>query len=410
MTARARTASDHGPAAVVLGAQALRGVGYGLTAVQLGAVLRGQGLGSSAVGLVLAAIVAGNATTSLALGRWGDRIGRVRVYGLLYVALALAGVVLGAGGPVWLFALVALSGALSVEVVESGPFTTLEQVMLASTGAPQAKITHGFGVYNAVATLAGAAGALLGTFPPSRPLIGGTLAVVGVTGALLATQLPGTVEASRPEPGTAPPRPLASSRPMVVRLAALFAVDSLAGGLVVQAWIAYWLGVRYGASTSVVGAVFAVVGVLQAASFLAAPLLAARVGLLRTMVFTHLPSNLLLTAVPLAPSLPVAVGLLLARTCLSQMDVPTRQAYVMALVPAAERTAAAATTNTARYVTRPAGPALAGLLQPLGFGLAWPFLAAGAIKSAYDLALWRLFHPVQLPADTDTATTAGGAP
>jgi hypothetical protein len=199
---------------------------------------------------------------------------------------------------------------------------------------------------------------------------------------------------------------LASSRPIVARLAGLFAIDSLAGGLVVQAWIAYWLGVRYGAPTSVIGVVFAVIGVLQAASFLAAPVIAARVGLLATMVFTHLPSNLLLAAVPLAPSLPVAVGLLLARTCLSQMDVPTRQAYVMALVPSAERTAAAAATNTARYVTRPVGPALAGLLEPVG--LAWPFLVAGATKSAYDLVLWRLFRPVQLPADA--TTTTGGAP
>lgn len=192
----------------------------------------------------------------------------------------------------------------------------------------------------------------------------------------------------------------------MTRLAGLFAVDSLAGGLVVQAWIAYWLGVRYGAPTSVIGVVFAAIGVLQAASFLAAPLIAARAGLLATMVFTHLPSNLLLAAVPLAPSLPAAVGLLLARTCLSQMDVPTRQAYVMALVPPAERTAAAAVTNTARYVTRPVGTALAGLLQPVG--LAWPFLLAGTTKSIYDLALWRLFRPVRLPADA--TTTTGGTP
>jgi MFS family permease len=154
----------------------------------------------------------------------------------------------------------------------------------------------------------------------------------------------------------------------------------------------------------VIGVVFAAIGLLQAASFLAAPAIANRVGLLPTMVFTHLPSNLLLAAVPLAPSLPVAVGLLLARTCLSQMDVPTRQAYVMALVPPAERTAAAAVTNTARYVTRPVGPALAGLLQPLG--LAIPFLIAGAVKSAYDLALWRQFRPVQLVPEP--ATPAGG--
>jgi MFS family permease len=398
------TTTTRGVLATVLAAQALRGLGYGLAAVQLGAVLRGQGLDAPRVGLVLAAIVAGSAAASLALGRWGDRVGRARAYQLLYLALALGGVVLAADGPAWLLALVALSGALSTEVVESGPFTTLEQVMLASTGAPQPQLVRGFGVYNATATLAGAAGALLGALPADRRLLGSTLIVVGVAGALLATRLPASVEAPAAE-RNGPRRALGSSRGPVLRLAGLFAVDSLAGGLVVQAWIAYWLGVRYGAPTRVVGVVFAAVGLLQTVSFLAAPAIADRVGLLPTMVFTHLPSNLLLAAIPFARSLPVAVGLLLARTCLSQMDVPTRQAYVMALVPPAERTAAAAVTNTARYVTRPVGPALAGLLQPLG--LALPFLVAGVVKSAYDLALWRLFRPVQLPANT--AAIPGGA-
>jgi MFS family permease len=399
------TTSGRGVLATVLAAQALRGLGYGLAAVQLGAVLRDAGLDSRAVGLVLAAIVAGSAATSLALGRWGDRFGRARSYGLLYMALTAAGVLIAAGAPAWLLALVALSGALSTEVVESGPFTTLEQVMLANTGTHQPQVVRGFGLYNAVATLAGAAGALLGTLPADQRLVGGILALVGVAGALLAARLPKSVEAPAAE-RAGPRRALASSRGPVLRLAGLFAVDSLAGGLVVQAWIAYWLGVRYGAPTRVVGVVFAAVGLLQAASFLAAPAIANRVGLLPTMVFSHLPSNLLLVAIPLAPSLPVAVGLLLARTCLSQMDVPTRQAYVMALVPPAERTAAAALTNTARYVTRPVGPALAGLLQPLG--LALPFLLAGVVKSAYDLVLWRLFRPVQLVPEP--ATQAGGAP
>ena len=397
-------AAGRGVLVTVLAAQALRGLGYGLAAVQLGAVLRDQGLHAPAVGLVLAAIVAGSAAASLALGRWGDRLGRARAYGLLYLALALADMVLAAGGPAWLLALLALSGALSTEVVESGPFTTLEQVMLASTGTRQL-LVRGFGVYNAVATLAGAAGALLGALPADQRLLGGTLALVGVAGALLAARLPASVEAPAAE-RTRPRRALASSRGPVLRLAGLFAVDSLAGGFVVQAWIAYWLGVRYSAPTRVVGVVFAAVGLLQAASFLVAPAIANRVGLLQTMVFTHLPSNLLLAAVPLAPSLPIAVGLLLVRTCLSQMDVPTRQAYVMALVPPAERTAAAAVTNTARYVTRPIGPAMAGLLQPLGMAI--PFLVAGAVKSAYDLALWRLFRPVRLVPEP--ASPVGGTP
>jgi MFS family permease len=395
------TMTGRGVLAVVLVSQALRGLGYGLAAVQLGAVLRGQGLDAHGVGLVLAAIVAGSAAASLALGRWGDRLGRARSYGLLYGALTAAGLLLAAGAPAWLLALIALSGALSTEVVESGPFTTLEQVMLASTGTRQPKVVRGFGLYNATATVAGAAGALLGTLPTDQRFLGGTLTLVGIAGVLLSARLPVSVEAPTAE-RTGRRRALASSRRPVLRLAGLFAVDSLAGGLVVQAWIAYWLGIRYGAPTRVIGLVFAAVGLLQAASFLAAPAIASRVGLLPTMVFTHLPSNLLLAAVPLAPSLPVAVGLLLARTCLSQMDVPTRQAYVMALVPPAERTAAAAVTNTARYVTRPVGPALAGLLQPLG--LALPFLVAGVVKSAYDLALWRLFRPVQLPADTAAIT------
>ena len=397
-------AAGRGVLVTVLAAQALRGLGYGLAAVQLGAVLRDQGLDAPAVGLVLAAIVAGSAATSLALARRGDRLGRARAYGLLYLSLTLAGVVLAAGGPAWLLALLALSGALSTEVVESGPFTTLEQVMLASTGTRQL-LVRGFGVYNAVATLAGAAGALLGALPADQRLLGGTLALVGVAGALLAARLPASVEAPAAE-RTRPRRALASSRGPVLRLAGLFAVDSLAGGFVVQAWIAYWLGVRYSTPTRVVGVVFAAVGLLQAASFLVAPAIANRVGLLQTMVFTHLPSNLLLAAVPLAPSLPIAVGLLLVRTCLSQMDVPTRQAYVMALVPPAERTAAAAVTNTARYVTRPIGPAMAGLLQPLGMAI--PFLVAGAVKSAYDLALWRLFRPVRLVPEP--ASPVGGTP
>jgi MFS family permease len=145
---------------------------------------------------------------------------------------------------------------------------------------------------------------------------------------------------------------------------------------------------------------FAALGLLQTGSFLVAPRLADRFGLLRTMVFTHLPSNVLLAAMAFAPTLQTAIALLLARVALSQMDVPTRQAYVMALVEPDERTAAAAYTNTARYVVRPAGPALAGAVSSIWLGL--PFLLAGGIKAAYDLVLWRWFTNIDLPDDTSS--------
>ncbi len=184
--------------------------------------------------------------------------------------------------------------------------------------------------------------------------------------------------------------PLHRSRGIVRRLSALFALDSFGGGFVVHAFLAYWLARRFDASPELLGVVFFAVGILQALSFQASVRLAGRIGLLRTMVFTHLPSNLLLAAIALAPSLEVAVALLLARFALSQMDVPARQAYVVAVVDPSERTAAAAYTNAARYAVRPIAPLVAGAV--LGGAAGAPFVIAGALKSAYDLGLYALFR------------------
>jgi predicted MFS family arabinose efflux permease len=182
---------------------------------------------------------------------------------------------------------------------------------------------------------------------------------------------------------------LDQSRGVVTHLAALFAMDSFAGGFIVQSFLAFWFAEKFDASTATIGAVFFAVGVLQTGSFLVAPRIARRIGLVPTMVFTHLPSNALLIALAFAPTLEVAIGLLLLRTCLGQMDVPTRQAYVMAVVEPSERVAAAAYTNTARYAVRPAGPVLAGAASSATLGL--PFVLAGVLKGIYDLLLWRSF-------------------
>jgi predicted MFS family arabinose efflux permease len=216
---------------------------------------------------------------------------------------------------------------------------------------------------------------------------------VGVLGAVVATSLSPSVEA-RSEDRRA--RPLTRSRSTVCRLAALFALDSFGGGFAVQSFLVFFLSKKFGLSVEQLGLVFFAVGFLQTASFLAASRLAERLGLLETMVFTHLPSNLLLAGVAVAPNAPVAIGLVLARFALSQMDVPTRQAYVVALVDDEERVAAAAYTATARYAVRPISPLLGGVLQQVSLGL--PLLVAGACKTTYDVALWRWFRRVPIPS------------
>jgi predicted MFS family arabinose efflux permease len=185
-------------------------------------------------------------------------------------------------------------------------------------------------------------------------------------------------------------------------------MDSFAGGFVVQSFIAYYLTTRFHASLQTVGVVFFVVGILQTASFLAAGRLGDRFGLLNTMVFSHLPSNFFLIALAFAPNLGTAVAVLFARTVLSQMDVPTRQAYVMALVPPHQRTAAAATTNTARYVARPIGPVLAGVSENIALGL--PFLLAGSIKVVYDVILYSWFRTVPLATSPDVSPASDELP
>jgi predicted MFS family arabinose efflux permease len=401
----------------ILAAQAGRAFGYGLAAVLLGATLAASGLTPVQVGLVLAAVVTGTMVASLLVGALADRVGRRRSYLVLYVALAGTGVVYAVTSRWPVLAAVALVGVLSTEVVESGPFTTLEQAMLATTTVDAKPLVTGFGRYNAVATAAGSLGALAAALPhlvrrvvPAGPVEQRyllALTAVSVLGGYAATRLSPAVDATpaTPRASTAHRDRRARTAPVIWRLAGLFSVDSFGGGFVVQAFLVYWLQHRYAASTTATAVVMFAVGVLQTGSFLAAPRIAHRIGLLPTMVFTHLPSNLLLAALAIAPNLAIAVGLLLARTVLSQMDVPTRQAYVMTLVPAGQRTRAAAVTNTARYLTRPVGTALLGPVQLLAPGL--PFLLAGAIKTGYDLTLWTWLRHAQLPEPQHEPVPAG---
>ena len=382
--------------------QAIRAFLYGFSSILIGASLAAGGLDATSAGAVFTAMLLGMAISSLAIGRWGESIGRRRAYLGLLVVLGIAGTVFALTGFVPALILAALTGTLSTDPNESGPITTVEQAMLAST--PAAERSRVYGRYNAVAYLAGAVGALaaggpsalrdvLPALPPDQRWL--LLMPVGAAACVLvAARLSPSVEVQALPIGA---RGLQRSRGVVRRLAALFSVDAFAGGFIVQSFIVYWFGRQYGADVELMGVVFFGVGVLQAASSVAAGWLGTRIGLLNTMVFSHLPSNVLLALIAFAPTLSVAIGLLLARSFLSQMDVPARQAYVAALVDPAEQTAAAGYTNAARHVVRPVGPALASVSMAMGAGL--PFLVAGGLKAAYDVALYLTFRRVRLADD-----------
>ena len=383
--------------------QAIRAFLYGFSSILIGASLAATGFDEIAVGAVFTAMLLGMAISSLAVGRWGEAIGRRRTYVALLATMGVAGAVFGLTGSLPLLIVVALTGTLSTDPNESGPITSVEQAMLAST--PATERSRVYGRYNAVAYLAGAAGALVAGGPAAlRELIPAlppdqrwllVMPVGAVVCAVLAARLSTRVEVdasvARDERG------LRRSRRTVQRLAALFSLDAFAGGFIVQSFIVFWFGRQFGADAALMGLVFFGVGVLQAGSSVFAGWLGGRIGLLNTMVFTHLPSNVILALIPLAPSLAVAVLLLLARSALSQMDVPARQAYVAALVDPAERTAAAAYTNAARHVVRPVGPALASVSMTMAAGV--PFLVAGGLKAVYDVALYLTFRRVSLGDD-----------
>jgi MFS family permease len=396
-------------ARLLVAGQGVRAAGYGFTAVLLGALLAARGFTSLQTGVVLTALIAGTALASLAMGRFGDRVGRRCSYALFFAGIAIAGVVVAVGGPWWVLLIVALTGTLSTDVVDNGPATTLEQAMLAAEDAGTAAV---YGRYNTVGSAAGALGALavalLGLGPHGssgsvHPWLFLVLVPVGISGVVLAAGLSSAVEASASagsplEPVTRARSQLGPSRGVVRRLAGLFAVDAAGGGLVTTGFLSYYFTERYHVSVAALGWLFFAVSVVQAISVGLAPLLARRFGLVATMVGTHLPSNMLLAAVAFAPGFAAAAVLLLARTTLSQMDVPTRQALVMTVVTPPERTAAAAVTNASRYTVRPIGPLVAGLVQQLALGA--PLVVAGVVKAGYDVTLWGWAHHIGLTSRT----------
>ena len=382
--------------------RATRTFGYGFLAVVLGIYLDRLGTSPALVIAAFGVALASAAVLNILVGYYGDRFGRKKAMILFGLLMTVAGLILAVASNFPIALLGLAFGAVSPTGTEVSPFLSIEQSIVADA-ARQGRRTRAFAVYNLLGSLGAAAGGLAGGVPAL--LAGGTPAVddlrpmfllyalLGLVAAGISAALPGSVEL-REEQKRVPLSPTSRSR--IVAIGSLFATDSFAGGFVLQGTILYWFSVTYPGSQGYLGLIFAIAGVLSAFSFLLAARLGERIGLLETMVYTHIPSNVLLILIPLAPGLPFAVAAYLGRQALSQMDVPTRQAYLAGIVSQEERTAANAYTNTARNATQAAGPFLAsGLVTLLGQQLGITFFFGGGIKIAYDLAIYRAFRRIR---------------
>jgi len=384
----------------LLAARALRAFADGMMAVLLPLHLHARGFSPLAIGALLTATLVGSALVTLAAG-WLSRHGTRQGWLALACALmAATGVGFAVVQDYALLLAVAFLGTLNPSSGDVSLFLPLEHTALAQV-APPARRTAVFARYSLAGTLAGALGTLAAPLPHA---LGGDGAMrwVFLSYALVALAAWGLycrlTPASEAPAAEGPQAALGPSRRIVYGLSALFALDSLGSGFFVQSLLALWLFDTFDLSLAATASILFWSGLCSAVSYLVAVPLAARIGLVNTMVFTHLPASLMVMALPFAPSLPVAVALLLARAALSNMDVPTRNSYVMAVVTPAERPAVASMTATAKSMATAIGPLLAGWLMTAS-AFAWPFLIGGGMKAAYDLLLLWGFRKVKPPEE-----------
>jgi MFS family permease len=391
----------------------LRMFGYGFLAVVLVLYLDAAGLDPLAIGAVLTLTLVGDTVVSLWLTTHADRFGRRLVLVVSSLLVVLAGAVFAVTDWLPLLITAGIVGVISPTGNEVGPFLAVEQAALTEV-VPGRRRTATFAWYNLVGYVATATGALAAGLLGQMLLSAGYIpvdayravvigyAVIGLLMAAIAARLGPSIEVETPraaEVGVARRLGLGRSRSVVFRLSALFSIDAFAGGFIPQSLMAYWFSLQFGVSPAGLGAIFFAANLLAAVSSLSAARIAARIGLIETMVFTHLPSNVLLILVPLMPTLPLAVAVLLLRFSLSQMDVPTRQSYVMAVVEPDERSAAAGVTGIARTVGASISPSLSSVLVASAATAALPFYIAGGLKILYDLLVYRDFRSVRPPEE-----------
>jgi MFS family permease len=387
---------------------------YGSLSVVLVLYLVGVGLTEPQVGLVLSLTLFGDTLVSLFITTRADRFGRRRMLVVGALLMSAAGLAFASASVFWILVIAGVVGVISPSGQEVGPFLPIEQASLSHTVSARAR-TDVFAWYTLTGAVATATGALTAGLL-TRVLsergwtdVGSYRTVVvgyALLGALLAAiflRLTPAAEAAPAAARSSGARSLTGvhqSRDVVFKLSALFALDAFGGGFVVQSFAAYWFHLRFGVDAGTLGSIFFWANIFAGLSALLASRLAARIGLIKTMVWTHLPSNILLIMVPLMPTLPLAIAVLLVRFSISQMDVPTRQSYTMAVVTPEERSAAAGITGVARTTGAAISPAFVGLMFANPALINLPFFIAGTLKIMYDLLLYRAFIAVRPPEET----------
>ena len=385
----------------------VRSFAYGFLSVVLGLYLDAIGLTTTAIGWIFTAALAGGAVMTIVITTVADSFGRKTLLILGAVLMAIAGWVFAISNDPLVLTLAAIVGTISPSGKEVGPFLSIEQAILPETTQDQHRTTA-FSAYNLIGSLCGALGALAVALPSlfSIPQITGYRFLVwgyvicAVMMMVLFGLLSPAIETKTKTVSGVRMIGVQRSRGIVAKLAGLFALDAFAGGFIVQSIVAYWFYLRYKTDLNTLGGIFFGTNLLAALSFLVAPAMARRFGLLNTMVFTHLPSNVLLLLVPLMPNLELAVVMLLVRNLLSQLDVPTRQSYTMAVVDPDERAASAGILSVARNAGAALAPLFTGpILAVPSLGL--PFLLAGGLKIIYDLWIFAVFRKVKPPEEAN---------
>jgi MFS family permease len=410
---------------LLLAAKMVRTFAYGFLSVILAIYLKLIGFDEFLIGLILTTTLLNSVIFTLVASFYADKIGR-RKFLLLYAGLmSVSGFIFAVSENYFTLIIAAFIGTINITGAETGAFLTIEQAILPQTLKNVRKRNTVFAIYNMAGTFAMAAGVLLSGLPAVLQqqlqsfnivlnqigsikllfVLYGVLGVVLIGIYLLLSQ---KIEVrDNQEKQTDEPTQLTKmssltpkSRSIVMRLSCLFAVDSFAGGFMIQSIVSFWFFTRFGADLTTLSYIFSISGVLTAFSFMAAAKIADRIGLINTMVFTHIPANILIIAVAFAPTLQIAVVLYLLRMALSQMDVPTRQSYIVAVVREDERTASAGITNISRNVTQAISPSLIGILVN-SLSLAAPFVIGGALKVVYDVALFLNFRNVKPPEEIE---------